>query len=149
MKIEDEIKQPEFKDEIQKLMINQLFTGKWVSNIMAKQFKPFNLTHQQSNVLRILRGQKGKSISVSMITERMIDRMSNVSRLIDKLKLKQFVDRTLNDKDKRQVDIVITDLGLKLIDEIEKHESELKDKFNSLTIDEAKELNRLLDKLRS
>lgn len=148
MKIEDEIKQHEFKDEIQKLLINQLFTGKWISHIIAQQLKPFNLTTQQYNVLRILRGQKGNEISVNSIAGRMIDKMSNVSRLIDKLKDKNLVVRKVNKHDRRQVDIVITKQGLALVQEIERKEGELKSNFKNITMEEAQTLNNLLDKLR-
>ena len=129
-------------------MINQLFTGKWISNLIAKQLKPFSLTTQQYNVLRILRGQRNNSISINAISERMIDKMSNVSRLIDKLLDKKLVVRKVNRIDRRQVDIAITENGLKLIAEIEKTEPELKSNFSTLTQKEAKQLNDLLDKLR-
>ena len=148
MKIEEEIKQERFSDEIQKLMINQLFTGKWINNLIVKQLKPFELTTQQYNVLRILRGQNNNSISVNAISERMIDKMSNVSRLIDKLVQKKLVQRKINMQDRRQVDVVITERGLELIKEIEKTEPEMKANFNTLSEGEAKQLNDLLDKLR-
>jgi DNA-binding MarR family transcriptional regulator len=148
MKIEDEIKQVKFEDEIQKLMINQLFTGKWVSDVIAKHLKPFGLTNQQYNVLRILRGQHPQSISVNSITERMIDKMSNVSRLIDKLNKKGLVERRVNFQDRRQMDISITENGLKLLEEIDVVQQEIKAEFSNLSEAEAKLLNDLLDKLR-
>tara|TARA_B110000503_G_C7126177_1_gene404715 strand:+ start:477 stop:935 length:459 start_codon:yes stop_codon:yes gene_type:complete len=149
MEIEKEIKQNKFKDEIHKLMINQLFTGKWITNLIAKQLKPFGLTNQQYNVLRILRGQGNSYISVNAISNRMIDKMSNVSRLIDKLVDKKLVERKVNKEDRRQADIVINQKGLDLVKAIEKTEDDLKANFSSLTKEEAKQLNSLLDKLRS
>ncbi|MFT6165981.1 MAG: DNA-binding MarR family transcriptional regulator [Vicingaceae bacterium] len=149
MEIEKEIKQNKFKDEIHKLMINQLFTGKWITNLIAKQLKPFKLTNQQYNVLRILRGQGNSYISVNAISDRMIDKMSNVSRLIDKLVDKKLVERKVNKEDRRQADIVINQKGLDLVKAIEKTEDDLKANFNSLSEEEAKQLNSLLDKLRS
>ncbi len=149
MEIEKEIKQNKFKDEIHKLMINQLFTGKWITNLIAKQLKPFKLTNQQYNVLRILRGQGKNYISVNAISGRMIDKMSNVSRLIDKLVDKKLVVRKVNREDRRQADIAISQKGLDLVNSIEKTEPELKSNFNSLSEGEAKQLNMLLDKLRS
>ena len=149
MKIEEEIKQSKFKNEHQKLMINLLFTGKWVNNIAAQHIKCYGLTTQQYNVLRILRGQKNKCISVNAISDRMIDKMSNVSRLIDKLESKRFVERKINGNDRRQVDIKISERGLQLIQEIEKTESKMFSDFKKLSIKEAEVLNRLLDKIRS
>lgn len=148
MKIEDEIKQAQFKGENQKLMINLLFTGKWVTNISSRHLKQFGLTMQQYNVLRILRGQKNNSISVNAISERMIDKMSNVSRLVDKLQAKKFVKRRLNHDDRRQVDIEILPTGIQLIEKIEKTENEIFKQFDNLNTEESKQLNYLLDKLR-
>ncbi|MFB1023510.1 MAG: MarR family transcriptional regulator [Vicingaceae bacterium] len=148
MKIENEIKQNKFKDEIHKLMVNQLFTGKWVTNLISKQLKPFGITNQQYNVLRILRGQKDQYISVNAISNRMIDKMSNVSRLIDKLVLKELVIRKINREDRRQVDIAISEKGLSLVQKVESKEDDLKANFNNITNQEAQQLNHLLDKLR-
>ena len=148
MKLEEEIKQENFKNEYQKLMINQLFTGKWIANIISKNLKKFDLTSQQYNVLRILRGQKGNSISVNAISGRMIDKMSNVSRLIDKLMAKKLVDRRINIEDRRQVDIVITEKGLKLVEQVEQTEPQMMNHFTQLSEKEAKTLNELLDKYR-
>lgn len=148
MGIKEDIQQSKFTDEIQKLMINQLYTGKWITNLITKQLKPYGLTMQQYNVLRILRGQGDKSISVNAISERMIDKMSNVSRLIDKLVDKKLVERKVNRLDRRHVDIVISKKGLKMVKDIVDKESELKANFKNINQEEAKQLNYLLDKLR-
>lgn len=148
MKIEEEIKQYKFKGEYQKLMINLLFTGKWTSNIATYYVKDHKLTSQQYNVLRILRGQKNNCITVNAISERMIDKMSNVSRLIDKLKDKGLVERTINSDDRRQVDIQITQKGIDTIASIEAKENEMFERFKTLNEQEATALNNLLDKLR-
>jgi DNA-binding MarR family transcriptional regulator len=148
MTIQEEIKQSEFANEYQKLIINQLFTGRWVGEKVSHHLKPFGLSSQQYNVLRILRGQEKNGISVNAITERMIDKMSNVSRLIDKLNVKGFINRTTNSADRRQVDIEISESGLELLKQIDLVENELNSSFNNLTIHEAKHLNDLLDKLR-
>ena len=148
MNIQEEIKQSKFTSEYQKLLINQLFTGKWVGDIVSQHLKPFGLSNQQYNVLRILRGQEDKAISVNGIAERMIDKMSNVSRLIDKLKMKSLVRRKINSIDRRQLDIEITEEGLKLLEQIDQCEEELNQKFQTLSVKEAKQLNELLDKLR-
>jgi len=148
MKLEEEIKQYKFRNEVQKLMINQLFTGKWISNIISKHLKGFGLTSQQYNVLRILRGQKDNVISINAISDRMIDKMSNVSRLIDKLKAKKLVERKINKLDRRQVDIAITESGLELVREIESRDHEMFAQLDALSEKEAIQLNNLLDKLR-
>lgn len=148
MKLEDEIKQGVFKSVYHKLMINQLFTGKWVADVIAKHLKPFGLTSQQYNVLRILRGQYPKAISVNAICERMIDKMSNVSRLVDKLKAKGWVERRVNLEDRRQMDISITEAGLLLLKKIDGQEDRMLAYFNHLSEEEAEQLNNLLDSLR-
>lgn len=148
MKIEEEIKQGIFKSEHHKLMINQLFTGKWVAEIITKHLKQFDLTSEQYNVLRILRGQYPGAISVNGICERMIDKMSNVSRLIDKLQKKMLVERKVNFQDRRQMDITITEKGLQLLRVLDKEEDNLVEKLKHLSNEEAKQLNSLLDKLR-
>jgi|SRR5690554_628571 len=148
MKLEDEIKQRKFENEKQKLIVNQLFTGRWVADIISSYLKPYGLTSQQYNVLRILRGQNDDFISVNGIADRMIDKMSNVSRLIDKLKNKNLVYRKINQDDRRQVDIEITDEGLELLKKLDNMDSEIERRFNSISEEEAKQLNDLLDKLR-
>ena len=149
MTIEEEIKQAKFRSEYEKLLINQLFTGKWVGDLVSQHLKPFGLTSQQYNVLRILRGQEEKALSVNAILDRMIDKMSNVSRLIDKLKAKKLVQRKINSIDRRQVDIEITNAGLELLASIDELNPQLQAKLSGLTEKEAKQLNDLLDKLRN
>ena len=148
MRIEDEIKQDNFGNEYQKLAINQLFTGKWVSDLIANHLKPYALSTQQYNVLRILRGARPEALTVNAICERMIDKMSNVSRLVDKLILKDLVIRKVNFNDRRQMDIEITKKGLNILKEIDEKDPLLFDNFSNLSIEEARDLNNLLDKLR-
>lgn len=149
MKIEEEIKQGAFKSEYHKLLINQLFTGKWVADIISRHLKTYDLTSEQYNVLRILRGQYPGSITVNGICERMIDKMSNVSRLVDKLQKKELVTRKINHQDRRQMDICITDKGLSLLDLLDKKEGDMISRFQHLSEEEARSLNLLLDKLRA
>src|SRR5690606_28450337 len=106
------------------------------------------LTPQQFNVLRILRGQNKKPVSVNLIAGRMIDRMSNVSRLVDKLKAKGLVSRLPSKMDKRQVDILISNKGMKLLSDIDNSDLNMINGFDTLTDAEAKKLNELLDKVR-
>ena len=149
MKLEDEIKQSRFKDEYQKVGINILFTASWLNKINSEALKPYNISIQQFNILRILRGLGGKPASIKLLTERMIDKMSNASRLVDKLKAKGLVERVECPKDRRQVDILITDKGLVQVEKAsEELESNLLDSLSNLSEPEAKNLNSLLDKLR-
>ncbi|MBV6478626.1 MAG: hypothetical protein HGGPFJEG_01381 [Ignavibacteria bacterium] len=148
MKLEDEIKQGKFKNEREKLVVNMLFTGSWLNSKISIFLKPFGITNQQYNVLRILNGQYPNPATVNLIIERMLDKMSNVSRLIDKLLAKGYVVRNLRGEDRRCVDILITDKGKKLLEEIGAKQPIWKMNFTKLSLKEIGELNKLLDKLR-
>ncbi len=148
MEIGKEIKQSKFKTEHQKLAINLGFTSSWLDRLITKQLKQYKLTPQQYNILRILRGQHGNPATINLLTERMIDKSSNASRLVDKLIAKELVSRHECPSDRRQVDVSITKKGLDLLSKIDVEEEEWTESFRSLTKTEAKELNRLLDKLR-
>lgn len=149
MKLEEEIKQLKFKTEYHKLMVNILFTGNWVYNFNKKFLKNYGLSPEQFNVLRILRGQRPKPSTINLLNERMLDKMSNVSRLVEKLRLKELVERTECCEDRRQVDIVITNKGMQLLSDIDKNISTLERRFEVLSPEEAETLNTLLDKLRA
>jgi DNA-binding MarR family transcriptional regulator len=149
MKIEDEIQQRTFKNEYQKAGINLIFTASWLDKINADSLKPFKISIQQFNILRILRGMAGKPASVKLLTERMLDKMSNASRLVEKLKQKGLVERIACPQDRRQVDIFITDKGLKLLEKAsDQLESGIESHMSTLSIAEAEKLNALLDQLR-
>jgi len=111
-------------------------------------FKNYGITAQQYNVLRILKGQYPNAISTSEIKSRMLDKNSDSSRIVDRLAGKNLVHKSNCKSDKRLVDVSISDQGLHLLSEIEPHSLELDNTFSKLDIEEAKELNRLLDKLR-
>lgn len=148
--IEAEIQQKEFNSEFLKAHVNVLFTASWLNNRLGTLLKAYKLTTPQFNVLRILRGAIGTAISVKELTGKMIDKSSNASRLIDKLEKKGLVQRTLNTEDRRRVDVVITKKGIDAVNkaslEVEKIIDEL---FINLNIEEAMQLNSLLDKIRS
>lgn len=149
MKIEEAIKQSHFKSEYQKMVVNIIYTSNWLLSQNAKALKPLGLTTQQFNILRILKGQFPNPAPVSLLTERMLDKMSNASRLVDKLEEKQLVVRTTCKKDRRQVDVVLTEKGINLLEEannLMKSETSVQ---KVLTEQESKTLNDLLDKLRS
>ena len=150
MKIEQEIQQTVFESEYQKVNFNLLFTASWLNQKSAKVLKPFHISWQQFNILRILRGMGDKPATIKTLTERMIDKMSNASRLVEKLKQKGFVERRSCPSDRRQVDIMITKEGLLIL---EKASHAMKEELNNISDNfsekEAKDLNELLDRMRS
>lgn len=148
MKLEDAIKQKKFKTEEERLVINLIYTSNWIATEQVRFFKRYGISPQQYNVLRILRGQKPNPASVGLIQERMLDKMSNASRLVEKLKSKNLIKRSECSKDRRQVDVIITDEGLSLLEEMDKHQHEINDISSSLSSAEKQTLNELLDKLR-
>lgn len=148
MKLEEEIKQKNFTNQYQRLTLNIMFTASWLNTQTIRVLKPFGLTPQQYNVLRILRGQNQKPASVGLIQERMLDKSSNASRLIDKLVEKKLIDRKTCPDDRRQMDVKINQKGLDLLLEIEPHIKQMDAAFKSLTEEEAKLAGDLLDKLR-
>lgn len=148
MGIEEVIRQKKFPNEFVKAEVNLLFTAGWIENMSNKFFKKYDISMQQYNVLRILRGQYPDPVMLSVITDRMIDKMSNATRLVEKLRLKGLVTRELNSTNRRQVDILITPKGLEMLLDIDDHFSEMEAKFSNITEDEARTLNNILDKMR-
>ncbi|MFD2521836.1 MarR family winged helix-turn-helix transcriptional regulator [Emticicia soli] len=149
MSIEKDIKQQKpFKSPYQKLVVNILFTNNWMNSDHMNILKPFDLTAQQYNVLRILRGQYPNPITVNGIIDRMLDKMSNASRLVDKLLVKDFATRCDNKDDRRACDVRITQKGLDVLREIDVLQENWETSFSNLTPDEAETLSDLLDKLR-
>ena len=149
MKLEEEIKQGKFKSEYQKAILNILFTGNWLNSDSTRRLKPYGISPQQYNVLRILKGQKGNAISVNDIMSRMIDKMSNASRLVEKLRKKNLIERVICEHDRRQVDVKITKKGLKLLMEVDKIMSDLGALKNKISKEEAQTLNEILEKIRN
>ena len=147
MKIEDEIKQPKFKSVHQKAVVNLIFTAGWVQGKQQDLFKPFGITSQQFNILRILKGQYPKTISATEIKSRMLDKNSDVSRLLDRLAAKGLIDKQTCPNDKRQSDVQITKAGLDILTELDKKQKVI-DHVQALSEKEADELSNLLDKLR-
>jgi len=148
MSISDEIKQSSFKNEEAKAVINLIFTGNFLVQRQQAFMKPFGITMQQFNVLRILEGQKGQASSVLLITERMLDKMSNASRLVDKLFAKKLVSRVQCEKDRRAVDVYILPAGSALIKQIEVNLEEFRKQVGQLGEENLKQLNELLDQFR-
>ncbi|MDR7129374.1 DNA-binding MarR family transcriptional regulator [Algoriphagus sp. 4150] len=146
--LEEAIKQKEFKDPYNKLVVNLLYTHSYLVSAQNGVLKPFDLSPEQYNVLRILRGQNGVPITVSSIQDRMLNRMSNASRLVDKLKAKMLVERSECSNDRRQVDIMITEKGLQILDDLQVHMEGFNNQVINLTKEEVDTMNELLDKLR-
>ena len=146
-KIEEEIRQTRFTSVHQKAVVNLIFTSNWLQAKQGNFFKSFGITGQQFNILRILKGQYPKSISGTDIKSRMLDRNSDVSRLLDRLVTKKLVTKTTCPKDKRASDVLITDEGLALLADINKNRKQ--DSVLALTDDEALMLSNLLDKARA
>lgn len=149
MRLEDEIKQEKFKSERVKLLVNLIFTGNWIKDLNSQVLKPYGLSTQQYNILRILRGQHPKPASINLLIERMMDKMSNASRLVEKLRMKQLVERKECKEDRRQADVAITDAGLKMLAEIDEDMKAFEQRFAHISEEEAAEANRVLDKLRN
>jgi DNA-binding MarR family transcriptional regulator len=148
MRLEEAIKQKEFKDPYNKAIVNLLYTQSFIVTKQSRLFKPLGLSPEQYNVLRILRGQKGSPITVSSIQERMLNKMSNASRLVEKLKQKGMVVREECPTDRRQVDILITEKGLDILSQLHNQMYELNRSLIQLNEEEVDQLNFLLDKLR-
>lgn len=148
MKIEDEIKQRTFVDDYQKAYINLVFTAGWLQLQQNAQFKEYNLTSPQFNILRILRGQHPKPATVNMLIERMLDKTSNASRIVDKLEAKGLVTRKVCPSNRRAVDIRITEQGLALLTQLDQILSSQQLGLGNLTSEEATQLSNLLDKIR-
>jgi DNA-binding MarR family transcriptional regulator len=149
MTIEQEIRQSAFKDEYHKLAVNLLYTANWLGARERSILKQYGISMQQYNVLRILRGQGGKPASLMLIRERMLDKESNASRLVDKLCEAGYTDRVECPDDRRRVDITITRKGLKLLDEVTPGIEKAHEILHRMGEKEAKLLNELLDRLRS
>jgi DNA-binding MarR family transcriptional regulator len=145
-RIEDEIRQEKFTSVYQKAVVNLIFTSNWLQNKQQDFFKTFGITGQQFNILRILKGQFPKSISGTEIKNRMLDRNSDVSRLLDRLAAKELITKRTCPNDKRASDVNITEAGLALLEAVNKHQKQ--DHVLSLSADEARLLSDLLDKAR-
>ena len=147
--IEEIIKQKKFTDEYHRAFIGISSLSSILEYIQLQFFKQFEITPQQYNVLRILRGQYPKPATVSLVKERMIDQNSDASRIIERLRKIDFVERLTNEQDRRAVDIIITTKGLELLKKIDKLLPELRDPVKTLNQDEILAFNALLEGLLS
>ena len=148
--IGEEIQQSEFSDVYQKLGINILFTAAWFGEMNRIALKDYKISLPQYNVLRVLRGQKGQAISVAGLCERMIDKSSNASRIVDKLEIRRLVLRRVCDKDRRQVDVIITEKGLALLEDLDEKVPTFKTIMSKqLSYKDVETLNFALDQIRN
>lgn len=148
MKLEDEIKQKSFGNPHRRMIVNVMFTGNWLQKELTTQLKPFGLSMQQHNVLMILRGQYPNPSTLGLVQERMLDRDSNATRLVDKLLEKDLVTRCQCSDNRRKVDIVITEKGLALLKQTETIMLGLEQRLTMFTNDEATQIGAWMDKIR-
>lgn len=147
--VEEHLITKPIKDPHLRAFLNIMFTGVWLQQKMGQLLKPFDITEPQYNVLRILRGQQGEAMNLYEIQNRMIQKMSNVSRLIDKLVAKKLVTRKECRENRRRVDIAITQKGLDLLDSIDPYiEPFFKILNQNISKEEARQIGELLDKMR-
>jgi DNA-binding MarR family transcriptional regulator len=147
MGIEQDIQQSSFRNEYQKMAINIIFTANWLNEHIGRVLSNEEITHQQYNILRILRGSD-KPLSTLQIRARMLDKMSDTSRIVDRLVVKGFVDKNSCAKDKRLVDITLSKKGHQLVDSLDKFNIQIDELLMGVSEKEAATLNQTLDKLR-
>lgn len=149
MTLEERIKQNKpFGSERERLVVNILYTTAWINEVMRGHYEEFDITGQQYNVLRILRGQHPNAISTIDIKERMLDKSPDTSRIVDRLLQKGLVEKGSCKEDRRKVDVRISKKGLALLQEIDADRERAQRLMQGLSNDEAQTLNTLLDKLK-
>jgi DNA-binding MarR family transcriptional regulator len=148
VKLENALLSTKFSSEVQKASLNVLYSAWWLKSITSKELKDFDLTHEQYNVLRILKGKYPDQLCVKDIARRMIEKSSNVPRIIDRLEIKKLVKRTVSESDKRETLITITKSGLSILESSTSKLNKLHGCMQNLTEKEALQLNQLLEKMR-
>jgi DNA-binding MarR family transcriptional regulator len=147
MSLEKDINQAKFNNEYEKVMVNIIYTANWMNEQLKAFFDKVDITQQQFNILRILRGA-GEPISTLQIRQRMLDKMSDTSRIVDRLVIKGLVKKTVCPTDKRLVDVSITTKGKKTLEKIDASQTQMDAISNNLTDADAEIMNGLLDKMR-
>lgn len=148
VQLQKEVKASKFENIFQQALVNVIFTYHWSTKNVKEALEPYDITQQQYNVLRILRGQYPSPATVNLIKTRILDKMSDTSRIVDRLIQKGYVDKSVNNYDKRAVDIIISDKGLTLLKKMDKEVDFSSFIAPNLTEAEAEQLNILLDKMR-
>lgn len=149
MSIDKDIQQTRFANSRHKALINILYTYGWALERIKKILSEHDVTHQQFNILRILRGSYPNPLSTLQIRERMLDKMSDTSRIVDRLILKGLAQKTTSVKDHRLVDVLITEKGQAILSEIDEGPDIVLEVMNNVSEEEMEELSDLLDKVRS
>ena len=149
MGIEKDIQQQHFQSESQKAIVNLVYTYHWITEKIKTMLSQDGITMQQFNILRILRGSDPQPLSTLTIRERMLDKMSDTSRIVDRLVLKGWVIKRTCASDKRLVDVSITKDGKRLLEKIDKRIDDMNAVVSSLSQQDLKRLNELLDQMRS
>ncbi len=148
MKLEQAIKSNKFRNEVHKAGLNILYTAWWLKTLMSKELKEYGLTHEQYNVLRILKGKHPEQICVKEIACRMIEKNSNVPRIIDRLETKKLVKRTASASDKRETVIILTAAGINILQHSTERINKIMDTVMLINEAKAKELNNILEQVR-
>lgn len=148
MKLEEAIKSTRFKSPQQKASLNCMYTAWWLRSMLSRELKPFDLTHEQYNVLRILKGKHPEQMCVRDIASRMMEKSSNVPRIVDRLVAKKWVKRSTSARDKRETVITLTQAGIDVLEHSTKNIERVFEEVLTLTDTEANQLNNLLEKLR-
>ncbi|MCW3106124.1 MAG: MarR family transcriptional regulator [Segetibacter sp.] len=148
VKLEKAIKTAKFSSEKQKAGLNVLYTAWWLKTLISQELKAFGLTHEQFNVLRILKGKHPEKMCVKDIACRMIERNSNVPRIVDRLVAKKYVDRSTSDIDKRETVITLTNDGMNVLEDANQKVNELFTTSVLIEEDDARQLNLLLENIR-
>ena len=149
MGIEKDIQQQKFRNEYQKAVVNLIYTSNWMREKTSGIIEAEGITPQQFNILRILRGSHHMPLSTLQIRERMLDKMSDTSRIVDRLIAKGLVKKHICKKDRRLVDVIIAEKGMKMLERLDKRQDEMDAILGNLTEKEATSLSKLLDKIRS
>jgi len=148
MGIDTDIQQNKFLNNYQRASVNIIFTYGWMMEKIKEILEPADITPQQFNILRILRGSHPKPLSTLQIRERMLDKMSDTSRIVDRMIAKGLVNKAISRKDRRLVDIIISPKGLKLIRKLDSRQHELDEILKNISAKEAATLSKILDKVR-
>jgi len=148
MEIEKEIKNTKFINNYQKATVNILYTYNWINALLKRELNKNKITNQQFNILRILRGQYPNPCTINILKERMLDKMSDASRIVDRLVQKELVTRCTNKKDRRAVDILISNKGLELLENIHLEPAMTEILSKNISEQDCTILSNLLDKFR-
>lgn len=146
--LEEDLHQKEFTSQRMKLLINVMYTGSWLNTLQNRLFRQYDITPQQFNLMRILRGRYPEPASINLLIDRMIDKMSNASRLVDKLEKKAYATRKSCPRDRRQVEVSITEKGLEVLARLDIALAGLEKELSTISEEEAAAANQVLDKWR-